>query len=211
MDNGQRGIVIQPSDGFKKPDEGFFTPGVGNAPAEANDFQPENNLDEENWQQALDISKPVHLPSPTKITEITEVAKNSETAAGVSSEKPPITEVSESKPLTSVPEFPNFKPPEDKGPELGQIATIENSINLPEVRKESNYNPDSIKTTGDKLEKSSITEVDNAITELNQTGNLGNFYEEIRSMTEVNLNNSFNRKLYQDNGQDNSQGTGGNK
>ena len=57
MDNGHRGIVINPTSDFQH-DVGFFTPGVGNTPAENNDYKPEDNLDEENWQQALDISKP---------------------------------------------------------------------------------------------------------------------------------------------------------
>lgn len=170
MDNGHRGIVINPTSDFQH-DANFFTPGVGDTPAENNDYKPEDNLDEENWQKALDISKPTDMPSPTKVVETSE---------------------------QDTPELPNFTPPETSESKLGQITTIENSINMPEVRKESNYNPGSIKTTGDKLEKSSIIEVDNAITELNQTGNLSNFYDEIRSMTEVNLNNSFNRKLYQD-------------
>ena len=193
MDNGQHGIVVKPSDGFKNPDEGFFTPGVGNSPAEANDVQPENNLDEENWQQALNISKPLDMPSPSKIAEAVKIAEsvNATEAANI---QPPTPEQP-----ANIPKLPDFKPPENNAPELGQITTIENSINLPEVKKQQGYNPNNIKTTGDKLERSSIAEVDSAITELNQTGNLSNFYEEIRSMTEVNLNNSFNRKLYQDN------------
>ncbi|MBQ3292886.1 hypothetical protein IJG93_01065 [Candidatus Saccharibacteria bacterium] len=198
MDNGHRGIVINPTSDFQH-DVGFFTPGVGNTPAENNDYKPEDNLDEENWQQALDISKPVDLPDPTKATGDSGMAE-----AKNPSEKPPIAPGVEPKHPAGIPELPNFKPPEDAGPKLGQIATIENSINLPEVKKSSSYNPDSIKTTGDKLETSSITEVDNAIAELSQTGNLSNFYEEIRNMTETNLDNSFNRKLYQNN-------TGGDK
>ena len=198
MDNGQRGITIKPSDGFKKPDEGFFTPGVGNIPAEDNTYKPEDNLDEENWQKALDISKPVDLPSPTEATGNSDITEAKE------SEKPPIIPETDPKHPTDIPKLPNFNLPKEEDPKLGQIATLENSINLPEVKKSSSYNPDSIKTTGDKLETSSITEVDNAIAELSQTGNLSNFYEEIRNMTETNLDNSFNRKLYQNN-------TGGDK
>ena len=80
--------------------------------------------------------------------------------------------------------------------ELGQITTLENAISVAPVAEHPTYNPDNIKTSGDRLEKSSIIEVDTAIEQLNQTGNLSDFYEEIRGMTEVNLNNSFNRKLY---------------
>ena len=189
MDNGQHGIVIKPTNGAGQYTD-FFTAGVGNTPAEDNNYKPEDNLDEENWQKALDISKPLDMPSPTKIANIPET-KELGKESSVASE-------TESQRSAGVPELPNFKPLEGSEPQLGQIATIEKSIDLPEVKKNSSYNPDSIKTTGDKLETSSIAEVDNAITELGQTGNLSNFYEEIRSMTEVNLNNSFNRKLYQD-------------
>lgn len=80
--------------------------------------------------------------------------------------------------------------------ELGQITTLENAINVTPVAGQPTYNPDNIKTSGDRLEKSSIAEIDTAVEQLNQTGNLSDFYEEIRGMTEVNLNNSFNRKLY---------------
>ena len=181
MNNGQHGKVIQPSGDFKQG-TAFFTAGVGNTSAEDNNYQPENNLDEENWAEALDISKPLDMPSPAEVAKTPEI----DSASQETSKNP-----------ETPPELPNFKPPEDTEPKLGEITTIEHSINLPEVKKQASYNPDSIKTTGDKLEQSSITEVDNAINELNQTGNLSNFYEEIRSMTEVNLNNSFNRKLYQ--------------
>ena len=186
MDNGHRGIVINPTSDFQH-DASFFTAGVGDTPAEDNNYKPEDNLDEENWQKALNISKPVNIPSPTNITE---TVGDLETKTGEATPTP--------ERLPNTAKLPNLNPPENKEPKLGEIATIENSISLPEAKKQPGYNPDSIKTTGDKLEKSSITEVDNAITELNQTGNLSNFYEEIRNMTETNLNNSFNRKLYQD-------------
>ena len=187
MDNGQHGTVIKPTSDIER-DAAFFTAGVGNTPAEDNTYKSEDNLDEENWKQALDISKPVGIPNPTEAAKLPE----SPEPGPKNTSEPPVK-------TPKIPDFPNFKPPEDNESKLGEITTIENSINLPEVKKSSSYNPDSIKTTGDKLETSSITEVDNAITELNQTGNLSNFYEEIRSMTEANLNNSFNRKLYQDN------------
>ena len=190
MSSGQHGIVVNPSKDFQR-DAAFFTAGVGNTPAEENNYKPEDNLDEENWRQALEISKPLDLPSPAKVAEATNPTEKPLTTPDVASNSP--------NHFSTTPDFPNFKPPEDNTPKLGQIATIENSINLPEVKKSASYNPDSIKTTGDKLESSSIAEIDNAINELNQTGNLTNFYEEIRSMTEVNLNNSFNRQLYQGN------------
>ena len=191
MDNGQHGIVIKPTNGVGQYAD-FFTAGVGNTPAEDNSYKPEDNLDEENWQQSLEISAPLHMPTPAEAAKLPELPEQEPKNTSEAPIKTP-----------KIPEFPNFSPPEDANSKLGEITTIENSINLPEVKKQSSYNPDSIKTTGDKLEKSSIAEVDNAITELSQTGNLSNFYEEIRSMTEVNLNNSFNRKLYQNNAEGN--------
>ena len=81
--------------------------------------------------------------------------------------------------------------------ELGQITTIAAPSIAPTSENKS-FNTAKIKTTGDRLEKSTIPEIDRAINELNQTGNLNNFYDEIRGeggMTDANLNNSFNRKL----------------
>lgn len=165
----------QPSARQTETETPYFTAGIGNLPADSSDFEPENNLDEENWQRSLEISVPADLPTPELLQEKSNIAPKSD-------------------------------------PELGEIVPIPNSTpsfsstqqNMDALNSRTSYNPINIRTSGDRLEKSTIPEVDNIINELDQTGNLNNFYDEIRGtdgrpgMMEINLDNSFNRKLGQD-------------
>lgn len=130
----------------------------------------DGNLNEENWQKSLEISTPNDLPSPE------ELVKPVEPSPGV-------------EPVSI--ETPNPTP--NPTPELGQIVSVEPPVTRPESQVLEGAK---IKTTGDRLDKASLEVIDRAVDELNQTGNLSTFYDEVRDMTEVNLNNSFNRKLY---------------
>lgn len=162
----------QPKGSAENP---YFTAGVGDFSPEIND-DLENSLDEKEWQKALEISTPVGLP--------------------------PIEKPQEPEQKEAVEDFA------ETPHELGKITSIDPiSFNQPidpqepTSEKPRKYNPTSIRTTGDHLEKSTIPEIDNVINELNQTGDLNNFYNEIRGtddkpgMMETNLDNSFNRKL----------------
>lgn len=186
MDNGHRGIVINPTSDFQH-DASFFTPGVGDAPAENNDYKPEDNLDEENWQKALDISKPAGMPNPTKIAETTGGVE-AKTGAGEHAATPERS--------TDIPKLPDFKLPEAGETKLGQIATIENSISMPEVKKQKSYNPDNLHIIGDRLEKTSIAEIDNEFAKLNQTRDMNSFYDDYLNMREDAVNNSFKDNPY---------------
>ncbi len=138
-------------------------------------------IDEKAWESALELSVPAGLPKPEKFTDSLEQSGSSAEA--------PIDTPKESSAFPLNPfETPN-------GQELGKITSLDTASR---TGAQPSYGQSNIRTTGDHLEKSSIVEIDNALNELNQTGNLNNFYEEIRSMTEANLNNSFNRKLYHD-------------
>ena len=133
------------------------------------------NLNEDNWQKSLEISKPVDLPSPESLN-------------------PSLAETAESELKEPQPEeptlAPEFTPPESA--KLGQITTI-GTTSISET-PEKKYSQ--IRTTGDHLDKAAITEIDNAIEELDQTGNISSFYDKARAMTESNLSNSFNNKPY---------------
>lgn len=162
---------------YQEPAENpYFTAGVGNQPADQNDYEKENNLDEENWQRSLEISAPVDLPSPEQIKDKQE----NKSPTPISSEQ--LRETT-------------------KAPEFGEIISISPNTSNSATAATRKYNPTSIRTTGDRLEKSAITEVDNAFNELDQTRDLNNFYNEIRGtdevpgMYEVNLGNSYNRKI----------------
>ncbi|MBR3324091.1 hypothetical protein IKG24_00935 [Candidatus Saccharibacteria bacterium] len=161
-----------------------------------NPIQPEG-LDEKDWQRSLEISAPADMPTPealqekandffTKENTVSNFSDSSEQTA-TENQNIPENQPSESQPLENLSQ-PN---------ELGQITTIAAPSITPTSENKS-FNTAKIKTTGDHLEKSTIPEIDRAINELNQTGNLNNFYDEIRGeggMTDANLNNSFNRKL----------------
>lgn len=180
----------QPQDAVENP---YFTAGAGDASPEINN-DPENSLDEEVWQKSLDVSVPTDLPTPEKPLSIPE----RETSKTESSKIP--SPDAESRSAESL-------PPSANPFELGQIApTTPKTITTPAqpVNQSHRYNPAHIKTTGDHLEKTTIPEVDNVIEELSQTGDLRNFYDEIRGtdekpgMVEANLHNSFNRRLGED-------------
>lgn len=136
-----------------------------------NVLQPiSDDFNAENWQKSLDISAPLDMPSPE--TFLTPEATD---------EIPEASRPSEPAKLSEAPEDPN---------KLGQITTVEKPVSLNVSRV--NYNPANIKTTGDRLDKATMTEIANVENRLAETHDLNNFYEEIRGeggMMEINLNN----------------------
>lgn len=174
----------------------YFTAGAGNILPEVND-DLENSIDKEEWQRSLEISTPAGMPTPEQIAN-TEIASTED--AGLYTAENPTSNDSTSTPQESK----IIKMPENPY-ELGQIAPADPiSPKNPTPEAPRKYNVANIKTTGDKLEKSTIPEVDNVISELNQTGNIKNFYDEVRGtnekpgMMEANLRNSYHRELGQD-------------
>lgn len=139
-----------------------------------------NDLNSENWQKSLEISKPVDLPAPEKIAS----TKDTELTT----------------PETPVPEgLATLENPANSD-QLGQITPVTTEPNLD--LENTIYNPSNIKTTGDYLDKGSMAEIEKLEDKLSQDGDLNSFYDETRNLTAVNLSNSFNRKLY-DNGGEN--------
>lgn len=59
---------------------------------------------------------------------------------------------------------------------------------------EASLDKTALNTEG-RLESAGVKEIDKAISELNRTGNVADFYETARDAMETNLNNSYNRKL----------------
>lgn len=167
--NGKVTGIFSGAEQYQEPtNNSYFTAGIGNQSPASNDFESENNLDEENWQRSLEISTPVDLPSPEKLTAPIPIGSE---AARMPQEEP----------------------------KLGEITPVATSTVTQATP--TNYNPLSVRTTGDHLEKTTIKEVDNVFDKLNQTGDLNNFYNEIRGtdgnpgMYEANLHNSYGRKI----------------
>lgn len=158
-------------------------------------------LNQEDWQRSLEISAPTSMPTPETLQEKANEFFTPENTVGNFPDSPEAAEerpTTESQPLENQPLENQVNPSE-----LGRITPVftPNQSNTPEASERRNFNSINIRTTGDHLEKSTIPEIDSAIDELSQTGNLSNFYDEIRgegSMLDANLNNSFNRKLGDD-------------
>ena len=159
------------------------------------------SLNQDDWQRSLEISAPANLPTPEELQEKAGEFFNAENTVG-NFPTDPANEILENQANSD--NEPPLNQPIVNSQELGQITPIATPTSVvPATTNRSSYNPNNIKTTGDKLEKSTIPEIDNAINKLNQTGDLNSFYDEIRGeggMTDANLNNSFNRKLGSDQG-----------
>ena len=137
-----------------------------------------DDLNQENWEASLNISAPVGMPSPENFGPHEALKQEILT---------PAEPISSSESLKR----------SDETPALGQITSIGQPAQ--EAVTRVNYNPAYIRTTGDHLDKATLGELEKVEERLDQTGDLNNFYEEVRgegSMLEANLNNSFNRELY---------------
>lgn len=142
-----------------------------------------DNLNAEEWQRSLEISAPAGMPSPEQILPKTETVEES-------------TEV----PMDNTTDTPTEPMPDiPTEPMLGQITPV--TMPNPPHNSVKPYNPTNIKTTGDYLDKGSLAEIEKLEEKLNQDGDLNSFYDHTRELTEVNLDNSFSRKLYQDGGE----------
>ena len=193
MDNGQSGgnaKKIPIFSGSDPEDQAFFTPGVGNESPENNDIEPEINLDEENWQKSLEISAPAGLPTPEELAAKT-VSKTETIESPAENSTDSATDTDNYTPVS-----PTLEPA--KEPVLGHVTPVEAKKTSQDVAKP--YNPANIKTEGDYLDKNSLAEIEKLEDKLSQDGDLNSFYDLTRDLTEVNLDNSFSRKLYQDGG-----------
>ena len=154
----------------------FFTPGVGNIPANQNTYEKENNLDLTNDQTPWNVDK----ASSENIRAIGNRAiSSSENITDSRAESQPLEEIIESV------------APQD-------MVTPPVSENI--IEKIS-YDASLIRTDGDRINKSAISEVSSVISEFNQTGNTANFYATVRGddehpgMVRANLKNSYNREV----------------
>ena len=86
---------------------------------------------------------------------------------------------------------------------LGVIEPTMPPMAAEETQTQSSLKTDIIEASLDKtalntegrLESAGVKEIDKAISKLNRTGNVADFYETARDAMETNLNNSYNRKL----------------
>ena len=162
MDYSQKGQPL-------KTDQGFFTPGVGNTPENQNIFEPEDNLNLNNWSLERD-----HRNIGSKVIGSPEnLGKDRE-----------------------LPDIPQEKVAQE---ELGEIAA---ELVPPEITPSvPAFNPNLIRTEGDRINGATLSEIDHVESKLKQTGNAADFYATIRGddnnpgMMRGNLKNSFNREV----------------
>lgn len=188
MDNGH------PKGNTENP---YFTAGEGIFSPEINP-DLENSIDKEDWERSLEISTPAGMPAPEQIAN-TEIA-NTEDAGLYSAEELPSADSQKvDEQAVRTPENPY---------ELGQITPIGHAGLNQSTLLEGLQNDDSgtIRIEGDRMNKSGIEKIDNAIEKLDQDHQLSPFYDEIRGtdkepgMVGTTLQNSFNREIGQDQG-----------
>ena len=75
---------------------------------------------------------------------------------------------------------------------LGVIEPTMPPMAAEETQTQSSLKTDIIEAS---LDSAGVKEIDKAISKLNRTGNVADFYETARDAMETNLNNSYNRKL----------------
>lgn len=168
----------------------FFTAGQGNDMPERNDFEPENNLDLSNkastwgitnYQSAPQAANSVNTQEPIHVTQ-EAITVSQETTLQNSTEN---TSETIPKMPSNLPDFVLDAP--------GPIDAFES--------KNINFSEHSIRTEGDHLNKAAVQEVEAAISTLDSTGNVADFYSAIRGdakhpgMMQTNLKNSFNREV----------------
>ena len=168
MGNGHTGQTNSPTI------QDFFTVGVGSNSANANNFEAENNLD-------LTSGAWVGPSSDRNLRNIGNSAINSQEAPSPQGEAPSSMEFGQ---IIDLAMPPNLAQQDTKSIKTAKPADI----------VEASLNTHVIKTK-DRLDPAGVKEIDNAIIKLNQTGNVADFYDTARNAMEVNLDNSYNRKL----------------
>lgn len=152
--------------GQSTPENTYFTAGVGNTPEYLNTKEPLPNFD-----------------ANPEVWQLEHNQRNIGSSAMSSAEFAPVD-------LGEAPK-----------PEMGEIISIASpssqqllqdhgSNEVSETRDYSN-----IRTEGDHAAKTVLYETGRAERELDQTGNIAGFYEEVRNMVAANLKNSFGKEL----------------
>lgn len=156
-------------------DQDFFTPGAGNASANQNDFEPENNLDlssTANWspdRNHRDIGSKAMF-SPDRIQENMNILEADPNKLGE------ITDLE-----------PSITPPQNINAATNQTLPA--------------FDAKAISADGDRISKTTMREVKDIQNKFYQTGDAKDFYEGIRGESKDNpgvsgtyLKNVFNRE-----------------
>ena len=157
----------------------FFTSGAGTNSENENNFEPENNLDLTNTTTDWE------LPMPDRDQrKIGSQAIASAESLNFSAEAPvPTPEEDLAAKINAITE--NKAAPVALNPAITQAETPP----VPEQFEKSHIKTD------DRLSDTAVAAIDQAKAKLDQDGDIATFYDTARNMMEVNLENSYNRKL----------------
>lgn len=155
--------------------QNFFTAGAGTNSVNTNNFEAENNLDLTNSN--------ISWGNPSPERDLRNIG-----GRVINSHEAVMPGQNETAPSPEFGKIINLEMPPgaklDNAPKpANQAEIIESSINK------------SVINTEGRLESAGVKEIDKAISKLNKTGNIADFYDTARDAMEVNLDNSYNRKL----------------
>lgn len=157
----------------------FFTSGAGTNLENENSFESENNLDLTNTANNWD------LPMPDRDQRaMGNRAIASAESLNFSNETTPPKEAAP----TSIDNIANNPPTEQPSPNPAAMQPPATTEETPRFEKAH------IKTD-DRLSDTAVAAIDQAKAKLDQDGDIASFYNTARDMMEVNLENSYNRKL----------------
>lgn len=173
----------------------FFTAGQGTADPNQNTFNPENNLDLSgfgaSWgvtpeRDSRSIGNRAISSSAEPVFSASSEAPQTVITPNYAPTMPPAAETASRAGFYA----PNMAP---ATPELGQIVTLTPPASSPSAPEYAM--PDlHVDQKSDRIAPAAIREVKQAEAALSQTGDIGAFYDQIRSMSDLYLSNSYNRK-----------------
>lgn len=154
------------SENKRQSEQPFFTAGVGNAPVSENISK--DNLDLTNNSTSWNI-------------ETRHTTEHHGELGGRAIRSAELQPFQTQESLPALGEIIDTEPVRQSSPS----AQIE----------QSSYIPTEIITEGDHISAKTVNQVENELNRLSQTGNIADFYDDIRNMMEANLENSYHRKL----------------
>lgn len=173
MNNGQ----TSPQDNVPN----FFTSGAGTNSVNENNFESENNLDLTNT--TTDWNLPTPDRDQRKIGNQAIASAESLNLSNETDSPPSVENIAE-----KINALTGNKAETNQVALNPAITQVETPLTPPQFEKSH------IKTD-DRLSDTAVAAIDQAKTKLDQDGDIASFYDTARNMMEVNLENSYNRKL----------------
>lgn len=164
MDNGH----TAQSTNVHREEQPFFTPGQGNEPEQANNFESENNLNTSTWSEPSEHDIRNVGNHAIASTEIDQSPMNTTETAGmgevITLSMPPTTETIQV---------------EDANKPSDSLDSQSSDVNLDQIK------------TGETLSDAGIRRVEEVTKDFEETGDASTFYQSVCDLIEVNMTNSY--------------------